>query len=126
MITANSVVTFSERIKDILAREIPRQDVSFNLETCERDYKKIVFLKDGEEIGAMLYLVIENIFFISVMAIDAQSAPFIGNDCYLWVEKEATKIGCEYLQFESPRRAMLRHSIKYGWSIVNVKYQKKL
>ncbi|GEM_PF-3184910 len=126
MITANSVETFSERIKDILAREIPRQDVSFNLETCERDYKKIVFLKDGAEIGALLYIVSENIFFISVMAIDAQAAPFIGNDCYLWIEQEAKKIGCEYIQFESPRRGMLKHSIKYGWSIVNVKYQRKL
>ena len=126
MITANSVEFLSDNIKDILAREIPRQDVSFNLETCERDCKKIVFLKDGEEIGAILYLVVENIFFISVMAIDAQSAPMVGNDCYLWIEQEAKKIGCEYIQFESPRRGMLRHSIKYDWSIVNIKYQKKL
>ena len=126
MITANSVEFLSDNIKNILAREIPRQDVSFNLETCARDYKKIVFLKGGAEIGALLYIVSENIFFISVMAIDAQAAPMVGNDCYLWVENEAKKIGCEYIQFESPRRAMLRHSIKYGWSIVNVKYQKKL
>ena len=126
MITANSVETLSERIKDILAREIPRFDASFNLDEVQRCYKKIVFSKDGAEVGALLYTVSGKIFFISVFALDAQAAPMLGNDCYLWVEREAKKNGCEWLQFESPRRAMLRHSIKYGWSIVNVKYQKKL
>lgn len=126
MITATSTEEISGAMHELLLREIPQTDAAFDIDDVLRDYKKVVFSSDGVECGVLVYLVVGSIFFISILAADAKTAPNCGDEIYLWIEREAKKLGCKYVQFESSRRAMLRHAVKYHWRIVNVKYQKEL
>lgn len=126
MITATSTDDISDGMRELVMREIPQCDAGFDIAGVLRDYKKVVFSADGVECGVLVYLVVGSIFFISILAADAKTAPMCGEEIYLWIEREAKKLGCKYVQFESSRRAMLRHAVKYHWQIVNVKYQKEL
>lgn len=130
MIKANSVETFSEGAEKILRAEIPRGDALFDFEKALRFYKKVEFDFDGEPCGALLYDVFDvngrMVFFISCFALAAQVCGEVGAYVYDWIESEARKLHCDCLQFDSPRKGMLKHSQKYGWAIVSVKYGKNL
>ena len=129
-ITANSVETFSEGAEQILRAEIPLTDKLFDFDKTLAEYKKVEFAADGEPCGALLYDVFNVsgnvVFFISCLALDARKCGEVGAFVYDWIEREARKLKCNFLQFDSPRKGMLKHAQTYGWHIVSVKYGKAL
>lgn len=129
MLTADSVDEFSAATIDLLKRELPAQDCLFSL-SAALSLKKILFKNDGAECGALLYDVVETnghkVFFIGAFVLDAKKAGIVGDEVYRWIEDRARALGCDLLDFDSPRRGMLHHAKTYGWQLVNIRYQKRL
>lgn len=129
MITANSVSELSPAALELLERELPQNDSTFDFELVKQ-LDKLEFFADSELVGALIYAIYtvkeKKLFFISAFALDAKKAGVVGGDVYLWVEDKARELGCAEIVFDSPRKGMLKHSITYGWDVVNVRYRKVL